>query len=184
MRSLLCILVVSVATIANGQESAESKPGKAHQVLAKHVGTWECDVKMFFQGPNAPPSEFKGVEVNRLVSGDMYLQSSFNCPMGDRGDFEGHSLMGYDHRIKKYIGMSVNSFTTVPTQLKGNYNKDANTFTVYSTSVDGSGKELKSKHITTWLDESTKKLEVFLLVDAGGKQTNVKLMEIMSLKRK
>ena len=92
--------------------------------------------------------------------------------------------MGYDHRIKKYIGMSVNSFTTVPTQLKGNYNKDANTFTVYSTSVDGSGKELKSKHITTWLDESTKKLEVFLLVDAGGKQTNVKLMEIMSLKRK
>ncbi len=102
MRSLHCILVVSVATFANGQESAKSKPEIAHPVLTKHVGTWECDVRMFFQGPNAPPSEFKGVEVNRLVSGDMYLQSSFNCPMGDRGDFEGHSLMGYDHRVHPF----------------------------------------------------------------------------------
>ena len=76
------------------------------------------------------------------------------------------------------------SFTTVPTQLNGSYNEDATSFTVYSTSVDGSGKELKSKHITTWLDESKKKLEVFLVVDAGGKQTNVKLMKMMSEKRK
>ena len=139
---------------------------------------------MFYQGPGAPPSEFKGVEVNRLVSGDMYLQSSFNCPMGDRGNFEGHLLMGYDHRIKKYIGMSVNNFTTVPTRLEGNYDENEQAFVIYSIAVDGGGNELKSKHVTTWLDESKKKLEIFLIVESSGKETNVKLMETISQKRK
>ena len=34
------------------------------------------------------------------------------------------------------------------------------------------------------LDESRKKLEIFLVVDAGGKATDIKLMEMLAKKRK
>ncbi len=56
--------------------------------------------------------------------------------------------------------------------------------TAYSLVVDDSGKELKQKQITTWLDESKKKLEIFLVVDAGGKEIDIKLMEMTAEKRK
>jgi hypothetical protein len=80
---------------------------------------------MFFRGPDSPPAAFKGVEVNKLVSGDLYLQTSFKCPMGDRGEFEGHSLMGYDPRSKKYVGAWVDNFTSVPSQLTGEFNEQS-----------------------------------------------------------
>ncbi len=181
MRTLLCMLAVCISTSAGAQDLP--KPGKAHALFARDAGTWDCDLKMFFQGPQAPPTEFKGVEVNKLVSGDLYLQTSFKCQMGDRS-FEGHSLMGYDPRSKKYVGTWVDNFTSIPSRIKGEYDQDARTFTVHKAVVDASGKELKSKQITTWLDESRKKTEIFLVVQAGEKEINIKLMEMLAKKRK
>jgi hypothetical protein len=102
-----------VPTLASAQP--QPKPGKAHALLARDAGTWDCNIKMFFQGPSGPPAEFKGVEVNKLVSGGLYLQTSFTYPMGGRGAFEGHSLMGYDPRSKKYVGTWVDNFTSAAT---------------------------------------------------------------------
>ncbi|MEX2142160.1 MAG: DUF1579 domain-containing protein [Pirellulales bacterium] len=178
---LLWLVVVCIPTLVVAQAN---RPGKAHELLASEAGTWDCEVKMFFQGPGRPPTEFKGVEVNKLVSGGLYLQTSFTYPMGDRGEFEGHSLMGYDPRVKKYVGTWVDNFTSVPSPINGEYDEKSKTMTVRSTVVDGSGKELKSKNVTTWLDDSRKKFAAFLIVEAGGKETEVKLMEMTATKRK
>ena len=181
MRTLLCILAVCISAGASAQDLP--KPGKAHKLFAREAGTWDCEVKMFYQGPEGPPTLSKGVEVNELVSGDLYIQTSFTYQMRGR-KFEGHSLMGYDPHSKKYVGMGVNNFTSIPTQLKGEYDENAKTLTIRSIVVDGSGKELKQKQITTWLGESKKKFEIFLVVDAGGKEIDVKLMEMIAKKRK
>jgi hypothetical protein len=42
---------------------------------------------------------------------------------------------------------------------------------------------LKSKNVTTWLDDAKKKFEAFLIVEAGGQETDVKLMEMTATKR-
>ena len=181
MRILLGILAVCVSTRAGAQDLP--KPGKAHLLFASDAGTWDCDVKMFFAGPAGPPIESKGVEVNQLVSGDLYLQTSFTYQLG-RVKFEGHGLMGYDPRTKQYVGTWVDNFTPIPTQFHGEYNEKTKTLTVHSVVADGRGQELKQKQITTWLDESTKKFTIFLIVDAGGKETDVKLMEMTAKKRK
>jgi hypothetical protein len=160
------------------------KPGKPHELLASDAGTWDCEVKMFLRGPQAPPTEFKGVEVNKLVSGGLYLQSSFTYAMGNRGGFEGHSLMGYNPRTKKYVGTWVDNFTSVPSEIDGEYDEKSKTLTIHSTVVDGQGNEMKSKNTTTWLDDSKKQFAAFLIVEAEGKNMEVKLMEMTATKRK
>ncbi len=179
--ALFCMAAVCISTFANAQDLR--KPGEAHQLFARDAGTWDCDVKMFHKGPKGPPTKSKGVEVNQLVCGGLYMQTSFTFQDRDR-KFEGHSLMGYDPRSKKYVGTWVDNFTSVPSQIKGVYNKKAKTLTVHSVVVDGSGNEIKSKQITTWLDESRKKLEIFMVVEVGDKAIDIKLMEMMAKKRK
>lgn len=174
--------VLYVATWAGAAEP--SRAGKAHELFARDAGTWDCEVKMFFKGPDAPAAEFKGVEVNRLLGGGLYMQTTFEYGMGQRGAFEGHSLMGYDPRTKRYVGTWVDNQTSVPSQVSGEYDENTKTLTVHSTVVDGRGRELKSKQVTTWLDDSRKRLKIFLVVEAAGKESQIKLMEMLGTKRK
>lgn len=177
----LCIGLIHVAKI--GAADDQQKPAKPQQLLARNAGTWDCDIKMFLKGPNTPPKNFKGIEDNKLVSGGKFLQTSFKYSMGPRREFEGHSLMGYDPRSKRYIGTWVDNMTSVPSQVSEEYDEASKTLTDHRTVVDGSGNETKSKLITTWHDDSTKKLEIFMVVRQGEKETDVKLMEIVATKR-
>jgi hypothetical protein len=182
MRAFLCLSAICFATGAASQTATKHQP--AHDLIAKEAGTWDCDVKMYLKGPKAEPSEFKGVEVNTLVSGGLYVQTSFKFKMGNAREFEGHSLIGYDPRAKAYVGTWVDNLTTIPRQIKGEYNEAVKTLTTRSTVVDNAGKEIQSKEITTWLDDAKKKTEIFMIIDIGGKQTDVILMESTATKRK
>jgi hypothetical protein len=125
------------------------------------------------------PLEYKGVEVNELVGGGLYLKTSFTFKMGGQSQFEGHALMGFDPGAKKYVGTWVDNFTTVPRRIEADYDAAAKTLTDRSI-VAG----MKTKQITTWSSDTQKKSEIFMLIDAGGKETEVKLMEIAATKRK
>ena len=191
LASILCgvrlpALLVAFAcyspAVAEAQENP--KPGKPHELLALDAGTWDCDVKMFLGGPDAPPSTYKGVEINKLVSGGLYLQSSFTYPMGGQREFEGHSLMGYNPRTKKYVGTWVDNFTSVPSAIDGEYDEKTKTLTIHTTVVDGQGNEMKSKNATKWLDDSKKEFAAYLIVEAGGQKMEIKLMEMTATKRK
>jgi hypothetical protein len=180
MRILLCILIVGASANVGAQEAP--KPASAHALLAKNAGIWDCEVKLYFRSPQGPPTEAKGLEENKLLAGGLYLQRSFTYPMRNR-QFEGHSLMGYDPRAKKYVGTWVDNFTSAPSQVQGEYDENAKTLTVHNTVVDSSGNELKQKQVTTWLEESKKRMEIFLLMETGGKETEIKLMEMVATKR-
>lgn len=184
MRSLISALVLSAIPCAVAQDLPNPKPGEAHEILAKDAGTWSSEVKMYFQGPTGPASVYKGVETNKVVSGGLYLRSEFTCKMGKR-TFEGHSLLGYDPRSKAYVGTWVDNFSTAPSSLKGTYDSKSKTMTIYSKVFDPeSGQELQQKQITTWESDTKKKFEIFLVVEAGGKKMDIKLMEMTSTKQK
>jgi len=182
MRTLLCFLVVFVPTCASAQELPNPKPGKVREILASNVGTWDCEVKMFLQGPGEPPLESKGVEVNKLVSSDLYLQTSFTCQLGDP-KFEGHALTGYDPRSKKYIGTWVDNLSTIPMQLKGEYDERSITYTVRSTVVGETGHEVQQKQITVWTDSAQKKVETYWIIEQGEKRVDAKVMAMTATKR-
>jgi uncharacterized protein DUF1579 len=189
-RVIGCVSIVAVVSIGllcvTKCVAAEdqSKPAKAKDLLARNAGTWDCEIKMFFKGPKAPPTIIKGVEENKLVAGGKFLQTSFRYPMGRRGEFEGHGLTGYDSRSNRIVGTWVDSMTSVPSRVNEEFDEKTNTLTDHRTVIDGAGNEMQSKHVITWLDNSTKKHEIFMVASAGGKDTEIKLLEMTATKRK
>jgi hypothetical protein len=158
------------------------KPNEHHEVLAREAGTWDADIKIYLQGPQAPPSEYKGEEKVEMVSGGMFSRSTVTAVFGDRR-FEGHGLFGWDPHREKYTGVWVDSFNAAPTAMTGSWDAEEKTLSFESIVRDESGNELKQKQVTTFVDENTRKFEAFLVVEQGGQSLDVKLMEIVSRKR-
>ena len=184
--SALTLVIVCTATLSASRVTAQGfptpKPGEAHEMFAADEGTWKCEVEMFVNGPDGPPEKYTGTEVNKLVSGGLYLKSEFRSKMGDQ-DFEGHGLMGYNPKKKRYEGMWVDNFTEAPTRMTGRYNKAKKIFTVTGVVQDEEGNDMKQKQVTTHLDDKTKRFEIFLVVEAGGKEMEIKLMSMKATKQ-
>lgn len=183
MRVLNAFLVVIVlAGTSLGQGFPDPKPGPEQKVLAKDVGTWKGKVKMFLQGPDGPPTVYEGTETNQLISGDLFLKSEFQCKMGDR-QFEGHGILGFDASKERYTGVWVDNFTSAPTHMTATYDKAKRTMVTRSTIIDDSGNELLQKQVTTWAeDEKSKVFSIFLIINDGDKEVDVKLMEMEAKK--
>jgi hypothetical protein len=182
MKSKLALFVV--VAVWGGQILAQDTSNVAdpHKVFAEEAGTWDATVKMYFRGPNGPPTESSGVQTVELVSGGKFSRTTSTYMMRDR-EFEGHGLFGYDPRTSEYTGLWVDNFTTIPTQLKGTYDVAKKTLTLHGTVADGAGNEIKQKQVTTFVDAQTKTLEIFMLIDADGTTQEVKLMEMTATKR-
>lgn len=184
MKLLLATLVLfTISVQLRAQDFPNPKPTDAHKVLAGEAGIWDAELKMYFQGPNGPPTEYKAVETIELVSGGLYTRSTFRCKMGNR-DFDGHGLFGYDPRSKEYTGFWVDNFSSIPQQLKGKYDAEKKTLTMFGTIADAeAGQEMKQKQVTTFVDENMKTFEIYLLVDDDGKELPIKLMELTAKRR-
>jgi hypothetical protein len=144
LRSITFLLAVLFGIPLWAQQPASPRPSEAHKVITGGAGTWDAIVKMYFRGPRGPATESKGVETSETISGGFYSLTTFKYKMGDK-DFEGHGLFGYDPRTKEYVGTWVDNFTTIPTQLKGKYDPDQKTLTMFGTVADEAGNEIKQK---------------------------------------
>ncbi len=186
-RRIVCLIfsitmtaLAASSTLAQG--FPEPKPTDAHKVLAMDAGVWEGEVKMYLAGPDGKPSVFRGVESNKLVSGKLYLASSFKSKMGDR-EFEGHGLMGYDKSQKKYTGTWVDNFTEAPTAMSSTYDAKTKTMISHSTVKDETGMDLKQKQVTVWKSDKEKHFTIYLLIKAGDQDVELKLMEFIAKKK-
>ncbi|MEW4528046.1 DUF1579 family protein [Maioricimonas sp. JC845] len=183
MRPLSALIILTFVSPAFAQEFPNPQPGEAHKVLMRDAGVWDCTLKMYLQGPDGPPVEYVGTEVNRRVSGGLGLQTKFTAKMGDR-DFEGYSLMGYDPRSETYSGTWIDNFNGGPSQVSGTYDDESKTMTAYNTVVDAAtGTEIRQKQVTVWQDRSHKTFELYIVVEADGESRDVKLMEMTAVRR-
>ena len=116
----LCLVaaLVGVGSLAVAQDMP-AKPTAEHKILMSEEGTWDATVKSYKNGPESEPSVSKGVEVNTVVTGGLWLTSVF------KGDFEGMAFegrgqFGYDPIKKKYVGTWIDSFSPSLTGPRGN----------------------------------------------------------------
>lgn len=154
-----------------------------YQLYKNNAGTWDAVIKMYFNGPAKPAIESRGVEVNEVVGGGKAARTTFKYKMKNMA-FEGHGLIGYDPRSKECFGLWVDNFTTIPSQRRGHYDADKKTLTMTGVVVDGALNEIKQKQVTTYIDDETKTLTIYMVVEDGGKTSDVKLMEMTAKKRR
>jgi hypothetical protein len=177
------LLIFCAATPVIAQEFPTPQPDETHKVLAREEGTWDAQVKLYAQGPGQPPIESKGVERVELVAGGLFTRSEFRCTFGDR-EFTGYGLVGYDPRVKKYVGTWVDSFSSVPTSMEGTFDPQTDTMTTISKLyVPDAQLELTQKQITKFVDDNTRTFEIFLVTGTADQPQDVKLMD-MTLKKR
>jgi uncharacterized protein DUF1579 len=123
-------------------EMAAPKPGPHHAHLAKSAGTWDATVESFM-APDQAPQVSKGVEVNTLDSGGLWLVSDFKGTfMGQ--PFQGHGLMGYDTTKSRYTGVWADSMSTAMMASEGTCDGSGGRLTMTSQGPGMDGK------MTTW----------------------------------
>ena len=159
------------------------KPTAEHKILAADEGTWDATIKSFLAGPGAEPTISKGVEVNKVVPGGLWLISEF------RGDFagvafEGHGQFGYDPLKKKYVGSWIDSMSPSLSVLEGTYDAQTRTMTLVGDGFDpGTKTKYTQRMVTTSKDDDTRVFTLYMKFEGAG-DDEIKFMEITYTKRK
>jgi hypothetical protein len=159
------------------------KPTPEHKLLMADEGTWDATIKMFGDKPGAEPMVSKGVEVNTVMPGGLWLLSRFEGSFGG-APFEGRGQFGYDTVQKKYIGTWIDSMSPTLSILEGTYDAPKKTMTYVGEGFDHATRsKFTQKMVTTTRDNGNR---VFTLSvksnETGGKEAM--MMEITYTRRK
>jgi hypothetical protein len=184
MLLLLAGAVFGWTAIAGAQEGPPiPKPTAEHKILAAEEGTWDATVKSYQNGPDSDPVVSRGVEVNTVLTGGLWVSSVF------RGDFagmafEGRGQFGYDPYKKKYVGTWIDSMSPTLTVLEGTYDEKSMTMTYTGDGVlPADGTKFARKMVTTTKSDGSREFTLYITGNfTGGKET--KMVQIVYTKRK
>lgn len=166
MALFLRALLVSVALlnlVSSAWAQEPPKPGKEHDHLKRLVGTWDAE------------SDFgKGVIINKMGLGGLWLIGDFEGEFGGM-KFQGKGLDTYDAATKKYRSVWVDSFSTAPRILEGNFDKDGKVMTLTGEGRGPDGTSAKYKSITEINKANTMNFSLFMVDKDGKEQLLVKI---------
>ena len=170
-------------TTTKAQEGPPAfKPMAEHKVLNQEVGTWDATVKAFMSGPTAPPMISKGTEVNRLMTGGLWLISDFSGEVAGV-KFEGHGQFGFDPAKKKYVGTWVDSMGPNMSNLEGTYDEKTKTITYLGDGFDSTtNMKYSQRMVTTMKDDGTRGFTLYMKFEKQPEEA--KFLEITYTKCK
>ena len=96
--ALLCAAVTASAQTSQTALTAAD----AKQVIALEAGVWDADITFPSSDPSKPDGKAKGVQVNRLRSGGMWILNEFAV---DGTPYEGTGVWGYDRTTGRFSGI-------------------------------------------------------------------------------
>ncbi len=182
LRKTLWAAVAGLVLTGSVRAQEAFKPTEQHRELAKEAGVWDAEVKVFLQGPEAPPQVSKGVSESELLPGGLWLTSKFEGKVADM-PFSGRGLSGYDPSKKKFVDVWVDSTDPHVTLLEGEYDAATKTVTSLGKSTDPqSGKPYDIKTTTTLKGDDERVFSFYMKNDETGGEF-YKLME-MTYKRR
>lgn len=172
-------LLIALAPYLAGQAPELPKPTPHHLAMKASEGTWDAVVKMQ-TAPGQPPMTSKGVEVNRILMGGLWMQSSFRSDMGGV-PFEGSGLFGYDPAQGKHVGTWVDSMVMSQAFPKGTCKGDCKEITLTFMGVGMDGKPCAYKEVSVQVDADHRTMAMY----TKGKDGKYALeMEIAYTRRK
>lgn len=103
-------------------------PGEEHQLLAKMVGTWDQEIKLYMN-PGAEPMVMTGKATSKLILDGRFLQTESeggSPPMVVKT----FTLMGYDRRHERYTTIGMDTMGTYYVTAAGTYDQATRTLTL------------------------------------------------------
>jgi hypothetical protein len=154
-----------LAARARQEGMPRAKPQAEHEWLKQLEGTWDWTGKFFMAGPDKPPMESKGVQVDKLTVGGFWLVIDSQEEGGMK--FHGHGMVGYDPVKKKYVSAWVDSIGPVLGTAEGSVGADGKSLTMTSSFPGPDGKSIKFREVSTIKDKDHKSHEIFMTGPEG-----------------
>lgn len=144
-------------------EFAAPKPTPEHLGLRQEEGMWDAAVTTFMPGADGKVEEMesRGMEMNRMMPGGLWLISTFRGDFGGM-PFHGHGVTGYDTQKKKFVGTWVDSISTSLMVLEGTYEEATKTATLIGDTLDPQGKPTQMKIVEVDKDEDHRVSTMFM----------------------
>ena len=182
----LCLTASALATvsIATAQEDHPIPlPTAEHKILSADAGTWDATITSYPNGPESEPMVAKGVEINTVLPGGLWVLSIFQADFGGM-KFEGRGQFGYDPIKKKYVGSWIDSMSPTLTVLEGCYDAKTKTLTYTGDGVcPKDGSKLAQRMVTTTKGDGNREFTLYITgTPTGGKEA--KVMQVLYTKRK
>ncbi len=165
--------VVVCTGLAVSAQEPTSEPVAEHALLKENEGTWDAVV-------NAGGATSKGVMVNKMELGGLWLTSRFEGQFAPGQKFQGQGMDGYDPGTKKFVSVWVDSMSYAPMSLTGEYDKAKRTFTMRGEAPGPDGKPAKVKLVTVHTDKDHQSFKMFMI--QAGNETE--MMSIDYTRRK
>lgn len=139
---------------------AYATPGAEQKQLAMDNGQWDGATTLWM-APDAPPSQTKMVCINTMIMGGRYQQAVHRGTFEGQ-PFEGVSTVGFDNVKKAYISTWIDNMGTGIMVMEGKYDAKTKTINFKGKQVDPvSGKELEMRENFTFVDDNTRKMEMY-----------------------
>jgi hypothetical protein len=188
LAALVCVSSFAFAQEGGMSEDAMMKawidagtPGPQHAALAKHVGEWDCVVKMWMD-PKQPPMESKGTETVEMMFGGRIQVGHF---LGDfmGTPFHGQSMTGYSNFAKVYWSTWIDDMSTALMYSEGTASEDGKTITMMGT-MDEPSMNVHDKPVKQIMKLIDDDHFVFESWDEVGTPNEFKAMEISYTRKK
>jgi|SRR5579864_2457974 hypothetical protein len=152
-----------------------AQPGEHHKHLGNLAGKWKTSGQMF--NPGQPPMEMTGTMEASWILGGRYLQELHTGSFMGQA-FEGRSLDGYDNVAKQYFSTWIDNMGTGVVVFHGSCDDPCKVMTSTAEWPDPiSGKLVKEKSVTTFVDPDTYRFEMYML-GAGKDGQDTKVMDM------
>jgi Protein of unknown function (DUF1579) len=136
-------------------------PGPMHQMLAKGVGEWTADVKMWME-PGKPPTESSGTGEIKSILGGRYFAGTYNGTFNGM-TMTGQEITGYDNAKKKFFNTWIDNFGTGIMHLEGTYDERTKTYSYSGTEVDPmSGNDVPVRETIQIVNNDHHHMEMFM----------------------
>src|SRR5262249_52758991 len=144
-------------------------PGAQHAMLAKLAGEWTCTVK-YQMDPAQPWQESQSTATVTTLMDGRYVQETDSGQMGGM-PFTGMGVYGFDNVGGRYVSTWIEKRGTGIETSVGTPDASGKVITWSSTMNDPmTGKPMKSRMVTTMIDDNHHTLEMFGIPPGGKKE--------------
>jgi hypothetical protein len=178
LRTLLvpCVVFLVGLPLVHAQPPAIPAPGPEHKLLARDVGVWKVEMKLWMAGPDADPVEAEGMETNKLVKNGFWLDSQFEGDMFGQ-KMTGGGQYGYDPVKKKYVGTWTDSMSPHLSVMEGEYDAASKTLTYVTRGIDPMTQQpSQGKIVAVYKDDDHRTMTMYSPLP--GQDGLVKTMEL------
>ena len=158
-RRALITVLLTLSTVGLSLAQDFPKPGPEHEKLKEMVGTWDCVMDIGGQ-------KSKATATYKLICGGMWVASDFEGDFGGM-KFQGHGLDGYDQNKKKYVGVWVDSMSSAPMHMEGNYEEGGKLLVMTGESVGAQGQPEKFKGTTEMKNKDHVIFKMYMIQPGG-----------------